>query len=83
MPYFFHIVLNFTCQNFCLLKAVTCSMLPSSTHVSALWVKLCWNFKQSMAARNRVGIEFPYRPARLYWLAELIPWKQFLGSLKV
>jgi hypothetical protein len=35
-----------------------------------------------MWARNRVGIELPYRPARLLRLAELIPWNQFLGSFK-
>jgi hypothetical protein len=37
-------------------------------------------FKQSMGARNRVGIGLSYRPDRL---AELIPWNRFLGSLKV
>jgi hypothetical protein len=31
-------------------------------------------FKQSMEARNRVGIGLSYRPARLYRLAELTPW---------
>jgi hypothetical protein len=30
-------------------------------------------FKQSMGARNRVGIGLPYRPARLHRLAEFIP----------
>jgi hypothetical protein len=40
-------------------------------------------FKQSMGARNRVGIEFSYRPARLHRLAELIPWDQLLSSLEV
>jgi hypothetical protein len=40
-------------------------------------------FKHSMGARNRVGIGLPYRPARLYRLEELIPWKQFFSSLKV
>jgi hypothetical protein len=40
-------------------------------------------FKQSMGARNRVGIGLSYRPARLLRLAELIPWNRFLGSLKV
>jgi hypothetical protein len=38
----------------------------------------CWNFKQSMLAG--IGIGSSYLPARL---AELIPWNQFLGSLKV
>ncbi len=40
-------------------------------------------FKQSMGARNQVGIELSYRPARLHRLAELVPWSRFLGSLKV
>jgi hypothetical protein len=30
-------------------------------------------FKQSMWARNRVGIELSYRSARIHRLAELIP----------
>jgi hypothetical protein len=40
-------------------------------------------FKQSMGARNQVGIGLSYRPARLHSLAELVPWNRFLGSLKV
>ncbi len=40
-------------------------------------------FKQSMEARNRVGVGSSYRPARLRRLAELISWNRFLGSLKV
>jgi hypothetical protein len=40
-------------------------------------------FKQSMGARNRVGIGFSYRPARLHRLAELVSWNRFLGSIKV
>jgi hypothetical protein len=40
-------------------------------------------FKQSMGARNRVGIGLSYRPARLHVLAELVLWNRFLGSLKV
>jgi hypothetical protein len=39
--------------------------------------------KQSMGARNRVGIGLSYRPARLHRLAEGIPWNQFLGSIHV
>jgi len=31
-------------------------------------------FKQSMGARNRVGIGLSYRPARLHRLAKCIPW---------
>ncbi len=40
-------------------------------------------FKQSMGARNWFRIGFSYRPARLYRLAELIPWNRCLGPLKV
>ncbi len=36
----------------------------------------CWNFKQSMGARNRVEIALSYQPARLHRLAELITWNQ-------
>ncbi len=39
-------------------------------------------FKQSMGARNRVGIGLSYWPARLHRRAELIPWNRFLGSGK-
>ncbi len=39
-------------------------------------------FKQSMGARNRVGIGLSYQPARLHSMAELVPWIRFLGSLK-
>jgi hypothetical protein len=40
-------------------------------------------FKQSMGARNRVGIGLSYRPARLHTLAELIPWNQFRGPINI
>jgi hypothetical protein len=40
-------------------------------------------FKQSMWARNQVGIELLYWPARLHMLTELIPVNRFLGFLKV
>ncbi len=40
-------------------------------------------FKQSMGARNRVGIGLSYRPAKLHRLAEILPWNRFLGSIKV
>jgi hypothetical protein len=39
-------------------------------------------FKQSMGARNRIGIGLSYRSARLHSLAESVPWNRFLGSLK-
>ncbi len=56
-----------------------------------LWMRggrrclVCWAgiFKQSMGARNRVGIGLSYRPAMLHSLAELVPWNRFLASLKV
>ncbi len=38
-------------------------------------------FKQSMGARNRVGIGLSYQPAGLPRLAEFIPWNRFLGSI--
>jgi hypothetical protein len=37
-------------------------------------------FKQSMGARNRVGIGLSYRTASLHRLAEWIPWNRLLGS---
>jgi hypothetical protein len=40
-------------------------------------------FKQSMGARNRVGLGLSYRPARLNRLSECIPWDRFLGSINV
>ncbi len=56
-------------------KIFSCSC--TNKHSSA------WIFKQSMEARNRVGIGLSFRPARLHSLAELVPWNRFLGSLKV
>jgi hypothetical protein len=44
---------------------------------------LCWNFEQSMGAKNRVGTGLWYRTAGLHRLAESIPWNRFLVSLKV
>jgi hypothetical protein len=40
-------------------------------------------FKQSIGARNRVGIGLSHRPDRLQRLAELVPLNRFLGSIKV
>ncbi len=40
-------------------------------------------FRQSMRARNRVGIGLSYRTARLHRLVEFIPWNRFLGSINV
>jgi hypothetical protein len=37
-------------------------------------------FKQSMGARNRVGLGLP---ARTQSLAEFVSWNRFLGALKV
>jgi hypothetical protein len=39
--------------------------------------------KQSMGARNQVGLVLSCRPGRPHRLAELIPWNRLLGSLKV
>ncbi len=39
-------------------------------------------FRQPVGARNRLGIDLSYRPARLHRLAELIPSNQFLGYFK-
>jgi hypothetical protein len=38
-------------------------------------------FKQSMGARNQVGIGLSYHPTILHSLAELVPRHRFLGSL--
>ncbi len=40
-------------------------------------------FKQSMGARNRIGIGLSDRPVRLHRLAEMIPRNRFLGTWKV
>ncbi len=50
-----------------LLVAVNTCLIASSAGI----------FKQSMGARNRVGIRLSYRPARLHSLAELVPWSRF------
>jgi hypothetical protein len=47
------------------------------------WRTCAGIFKQSMGARNRVGIGLSYRHARLHSLAELVPCNRFLGSFKV
>jgi hypothetical protein len=39
--------------------------------------------QQSVGARNWVGAELSYRPARLHRLTESIPWNRFLKPLKV
>jgi hypothetical protein len=39
--------------------------------------------EQCMGARNRVGIGFSHRPARLNRLAESIPGNRFLVSLQI
>ncbi len=59
-----------------------CSTSPS-LFLSSMYPIQCWNFKQSMCARNRVGIGLLYLPAGLHRLEELIPWNRFLGSLKL
>jgi hypothetical protein len=49
----------------------------------SLWLISAGVFKQSMGARNRLGVGLPYQPGRLHSLVELVPWNRFLGSLKV
>ncbi len=44
------------------------SLLYVPTHATCAGI-----FKQSMAARNRIGIGLLYRPARLHILTELVP----------
>jgi hypothetical protein len=48
-----------------------------------VWETRAGIFKQSMGARNRVGIRLLYRPARLHRLAEFIPWNRLPGSINV
>ncbi len=60
-------------------------MFLSNNVLGFLTILFAYNaviFKQSMGARNRVGIGLLYRPAKLHRLAELITWNRFLGSLK-
>ncbi len=52
----------------------------SAIHSDQGWAGI---FRQSMGARNRVGIGLLYQPARLHRLAEFIPWDRFLGSINV
>jgi hypothetical protein len=52
--------------------------LKASQNVSSACI-----FKESVGARNRVGIGLSYRPARLHRLAEFVPWNRFLGVIKV
>ncbi len=46
-----------------------------------VWVCRAGIFKQSMGARNRVGIGLSYQPARLHRLAEFIPWNRSIPGL--
>ncbi len=59
------------------------AVLPFCKPVKKVSLLCAGIFKQSLGARNRVGIGLSYRPARLHSLAELVAWTQFLGSLKV
>ncbi len=67
------------------------STSPSSTLAAsprgAKQCKYCHSragiFKKSMGARQRGGIGFSYRPARLHRLAEFIHWNQFLGPINI
>jgi hypothetical protein len=40
-------------------------------------------FKQSLGARNQVGIGLSYQPARRHSLVEFVPWNRFLGPFKL
>jgi hypothetical protein len=50
-------------------RNVTLCTLPSPTHTARAGI-----FKQSMGARNRVGIGLSYQPAKLHGLAKLVNW---------
>jgi hypothetical protein len=49
---------------------------------SASLFSQCWNFKQSMGTRNRVGIGLSYRPARLHSPGRIGSLESILGLLK-
>ncbi len=51
--------------------------IPCPTYVYFWPATRAGIFKQSMGARNRVGIGLSYRPAGLHRLAEFNPWKTF------
>jgi hypothetical protein len=53
------------------------------THRSRAFGMCAGIFKQSMGARNRLGIGLSYWPSRLHRLAELILWKRSLGFITV
>ncbi len=57
--------------------------IPCPTYVYFWPATRAGIFKQSMGARNRVGIGLSYRPAGLHRLAEFIPWNRLLGSINV
>jgi len=57
--------------------------MDSKESIPPAYVASAGTFKQSMGARNRVGIGLSYWSARLHRMAELVHWKRFLGSLKV
>ncbi len=65
-----------------LIKSLTGRAEVVTFQLSALY-SCAGILKQSMGDRNRVRIGSSYRQARLQSLAELVPWKRFLGSLKV
>jgi hypothetical protein len=57
--------------------------IDSKESIPPAYVACAGIFKQSMGARNQVGIRLSYRPARLHRLAEFIPWNRFLGSINI
>jgi hypothetical protein len=60
---------------------IRCPGKDSKESIPSAYVACAGIFKQSMGARNQVGIGLLYRPAMLYRLAESIP--GLLKSLKI
>jgi hypothetical protein len=66
------------------LKSEHFNLTGNSLRQNTVRILICAGIlEQSMWARNRDGKGLSYRPARLYMLAESIPWNRCLGSLKV
>jgi hypothetical protein len=57
--------------------------LKSERWVSQFLLVSAGIVKQSMGARNRVGIGLSYRLARLHCLPVMVPWNRFLRTLEV
>ncbi len=68
------------------IKLIYCVKKPAITSISfvrKIGIFVIISLRIPSLARNRVGIELSYRPARLHRWSELIPWNLFLGSLNV